>query len=90
MAQPSKERVRANSDVHNDDLYNEDIEVGRRVLRIEAAGLEALSAVLDESFVMALDILASVEDQGPHRLHRSRRQTGPLGSPFNSSGVTKG
>ena len=64
MAQPSKERVRANSEVHNADLYNEDIEVGRRVLRIEAAGLEALSAVLDESFVMALDILASVEDQG--------------------------
>ena len=59
MAQPSKERVRA-----NDDVYDDDIDVGRRVLRIEAAGLEALSTVLDESFVAALDILARGEDQG--------------------------
>ena len=59
MAQPSKERVRA-----NDDDYDDDIEVGRRVLRIEMAGLEALADVLDESFVAALNILASVEDQG--------------------------
>ena len=65
MAQPSKERVRANTNVHDDDIeYNDDIEVGRRVLRIEAAGLEALGSVLDESFITALDILASVEDQG--------------------------
>ena len=64
MAQPSKSRVRANTNVHNDDISDDDIEVGRRVLRIEAAGLEALSSVLDESFVTALDILASVESLG--------------------------
>ena len=64
MAQPSKSRVRANTNVHNDDISDDDIEVGRRVLRVEAAGLEVLSDVLDESFVTALDILASVKNQG--------------------------
>ena len=36
-----------------------DIEVARRVLRLEAEGLSALSAALDENFVRAVDILAN-------------------------------
>ncbi len=62
MAQPSKERLRANDATCDDEA--DDIGVGRRVLRIEAAGLEALADVLDESFVGALEILAGVEDHG--------------------------
>ncbi len=42
----------------------DDIEVGRRVLAIEAAGLSALAEILDQSFVAALDILAGVKDRG--------------------------
>jgi arabinose-5-phosphate isomerase len=66
MAQPSKERLRVNDAIDHvgDDDDADDIEVGRRVLRIEAAGLEALADVLDGSFVGALEILAGVEDHG--------------------------
>jgi len=37
-----------------------DIEVARRVLRLEAEGLDALSAALDDAFVHAVDTLAGV------------------------------
>jgi len=37
----------------------QDIEAARRVLRLEAEGLSALSAALDEDFVRAVDILAN-------------------------------
>jgi arabinose-5-phosphate isomerase len=40
-----------------------DIEVARRVLRIEIAGLEALIGELDGSFVAAVRLLANVEDR---------------------------
>ena len=40
-----------------------DIEVARRVLRIEIAGLEALIGELDGSFVGAVRLLADVEDR---------------------------
>jgi arabinose-5-phosphate isomerase len=39
------------------------IEIARRVLRTEIAGLEALAAQLDHSFDAALEILSAVEDR---------------------------
>lgn len=46
---------------------NPDIEVGRRVLLMEANGLAALAADLDANFVKALDILMTVSrDDGSH------------------------
>jgi len=62
MAQPSKDCIRIDDGIDEDEAP--DIEVGRRVLRIEAAGLEALADVLDDSFVAAVEILAGVEDHG--------------------------
>ncbi len=59
MVQASKERLVAKD---SDDAG--DIEVGRRVLAIEATGLQALAEVLDDSFVAALDILAGAGDRG--------------------------
>ncbi len=59
MAQATKQRLGAKSAPDAGD-----IDVGRRVLRIEAAGLQALADVLDESFIAALDILAGVKDRG--------------------------
>ena len=59
MAQATKQRLGAKSAQDAGD-----IDVGRRVLRIEAAGLQALADVLDESFIAALDILAGVKDRG--------------------------
>lgn len=43
-----------------------DIEVGRRVLMMEANGLAALAAGLDASFSKALDILMNVSRAGSH------------------------
>ncbi len=43
-----------------------DIEVGRRVLLMEANGLAALAANLDSSFGKALDILMTVSREGAH------------------------
>ncbi|MEX0921560.1 MAG: KpsF/GutQ family sugar-phosphate isomerase [Rhodovibrionaceae bacterium] len=40
-----------------------DVAVGRRVLTLEAAGLNALGDSLGESFAAALDILAAIEDR---------------------------
>jgi arabinose-5-phosphate isomerase len=40
-----------------------DIEVARRVLRTEIAGLEALAGALDDGFVKAARLLADVEDR---------------------------
>ncbi len=41
-----------------------DLEAGRRVLRLEAQGLDALAASLDDSFTRILDILAAVRESG--------------------------
>ena len=43
------------------DSQSSDIEVARRVLASEAAGLAALAEVLDVSFVKAVDIMAGAE-----------------------------
>lgn len=43
------------------DCPQTDLDVARRVLSHEAAGLAALSAVLDETFVKAVDIMAAAE-----------------------------
>ncbi|MGH6989344.1 MAG: KpsF/GutQ family sugar-phosphate isomerase, partial [Stellaceae bacterium] len=40
-----------------------DIEVARRVLRAEIAGLDALMAALDDAFAAAVRLLADVEDR---------------------------
>jgi len=46
---------------HPPDAGQADIEVARRVLRLEAMGLQGLAAALDQRFVAAVDILEGVQ-----------------------------